>query len=136
MKQKFLQAVPFILVFASVTFSRLTADCARHYSTCNGGKLLINLSDWLTDPLYFYSLGFALGAFILLFIDRTIFNKWLRFAVWWVPISIVLIAITPSTSGQWLPLYFIGKSLLALILGGIFSLITIVLVWKRRSSKA
>lgn len=133
MKQKFLQAIPFILVFASVAFSRLTVDCARHYSTCTGGKFLINLSDWLTDPLYFYSLGFSLGAFILLFVERTIFDKWLRFAVWWIPLSVILIALTPSTSGQWLPLYFIGKSLFSLVMGGIFSVVTLLIVVRVKS---
>lgn len=135
MKQKLLHIIPFAIVVTSVAFSNLTLDCARNYSTCLGGRFLINLSDWFSDPLYFYSLGFALGAFILLFINHTIFKKWVRFAVWWIPLSIILIAVTPSTSGQWLPLFFVGKSLLSLILGGVFSVVTVLIVVRSNLQK-
>lgn len=136
MTQKFLQGIPLVLVLTTIAFYHLTFGCLINYSTCPEGRFLQQLFDVLTEPLYTYSVGFSLGALVLLFVTKDTFNKWLlRFASWWVPVSVLLIAITPQTSGQWLPLYFIGKNLLSLALGGLMSLVTVFMVLSEKNKK-
>ncbi len=135
MKQKFIQALPWIIVIFSLAFWHLSLDCRVHYNTCKIGNILSDVTDWFMGAMYAYSLGFTIGAFLLVFQSREVFKKWLHFAAWWFPLAAVLIAITPWTSGQWLPLYFIGKGPLAIILGGIMSVVTIFIVLQGRGKR-
>ena|SRR3989338_11368159 len=67
---------------------------------------------------------------ILAFLHKEIFTVWFKFARIYVPIALVLVAITPSSSGGSM---FIGfgepdKGSVGWLLGGIFVIISLVLI--------
>ncbi|MFA6047644.1 MAG: DUF202 domain-containing protein [Parcubacteria group bacterium] len=68
----------------------------------NGRNILYLES--ISSPLFVLSMAMLLVSIILLFINDRIFLKWLRFAIVWVILSIILIALTPEYSGGWVPM--------------------------------
>lgn len=122
---------PLFLVILFISIDRFAVYCL------NATSCLFSNSIWpiffvVIKPLYLFSLIFTITAFVLAFVSIKIFNSWLRFAMWWLPLSVILIAITPSTSNSWMPLYFIGKDTVALVMSALFTLISLVIiVWKQ-----
>ena len=58
--------------------------------------------------------------------------SWLYFAAWWLPLSAVLIALTPTWSNSWFDLYPLVKEDMALYTASLFTAISLILiVWKQ-----
>lgn len=73
-------------------------------------------------PLFFFSL-------ITYFMREEIFRPWIRFAMWWVPISMFLILITPNNNGGGFgPQLSFGGGDTAVLASGIFVLISLAIV--------
>jgi hypothetical protein len=54
------------------------------------------------DPLMFYSISLiAISPFLFFIADNT-FLKWLRFALVWILLSIIFIALAPVSTGGWM----------------------------------
>lgn len=82
----------------------------------------------LGQPIFFLSICALIPSFFLMFLEKKAQASWIKFAVWWLPLSAVLIAITPSTSGAWMPIYFFGKEMITWFMGGLFTLISLILI--------
>jgi len=83
----------------------------------------------LFEPVLLFSLTALPLALALVFVRDELFGRWLRFARWWIPLSILLITIAPTSSNVWMPLYpDPTKESLAWLMGGLFTLISIVLI--------
>lgn len=96
-----------------------------YYRNCLWGR---NIGKSFGEPLFSYSLVFLPASFALLFIQKEAFNSWLHFARWWLPLSIILILITPTSSNSWMPLYSLDKEMMTWLMGGLFTLISLVLI--------
>ena len=54
------------------------------------------------EPLFIGGLSLLLTFILLLFFSQEIFNVWKKFAVWYIPIAIILLAITPTSDSAFL----------------------------------
>ena len=106
--------------------------CQRPYIFNDYRGCLDDSISSIGEPLLAFSLiSFAL-LLTLSYLKTSINYSWLRFAAWWLPLSAVLIATTPETSNSWMPLYFIGKSTVTMIMASLFTAISLILiVWKQ-----
>lgn len=102
--------------------------CNRIY-TFNNTRGCLDNSIWsVGEPLFIFAVViFVLAVLLAVFGDR-IYISWLRFAAWWIPLSVIFIAVTPSTSNSWMPLFFIGKDTVTIVMAGIFTLISLILI--------
>jgi hypothetical protein len=82
----------------------------------------------LGEPLYRMSVAIFIPLFVLLFTSQSITSVWFRFARWWLPLSVILILITPTSSNTWMPLYSVDKEMMTWIMGGLFTLISLILI--------
>jgi hypothetical protein len=57
-----------------------------------------------------------------------VFRSWLHFAYVWIPISLLLIFTTPSTSHSWAINVGLGREGITWIMGGLFALISLILI--------
>jgi len=64
---------------------------------------------------------------ILFFLRDEIFLAWLKFAWWYLPITLLLVIFSPNHNGGFLPSP-ITKELASLWLGGLFVIISLVLI--------
>lgn len=81
-----------------------------------------------TKPLYNLALFLLPISFVLIFIPRNIFNSWLKFAAWAIPLAIIFIAMTPVVDNSLLPF---SRDDAARLAGGVFSALSLLLIiWK------
>ena len=80
------------------------------------------------EPLYRLAVGAAIPFSVVLFLKRAAYEGWLRFARWWVPLSIFLIAITPVGGNSWMPLFSLNKEGVTLLMAGLLTAISLVLI--------
>jgi len=56
-----------------------------------------------------------------------VFNSWIKFTIWFVPLTMFLIFITPDSSGSFgLPTF--GKEVVAFLLTALFTIISILII--------
>jgi hypothetical protein len=123
--------LPFVLASLFIALDLLAVPCITANS-CFLANYIWPVFYNLIRPLYIFSEVFVLVALILIFVRNTAFNSWLRFAIWFIPLSIIVIGTTPTSSNSWMPLYFIGKDTVTLVMAGLFTVISlVVIVWKQ-----
>ncbi len=129
---KYLRFVPIVIVISGLGFKHLALWCIYVLTECTATSFLHGIFGSLVSPLYLFSTVAIVPALVLIFVKKTTFHSWLRFAAWWLPLSAVLIATTPETSNSWMPLYFVGKDTVTLIMASLFTAISLILiVWKQ-----
>src|SRR3989344_2082165 len=135
MKTKISQFIPIILAILAIGFRYFSNWCIDSVSGCYG-TLVSHISLSFTKPVFFFAIAFLPIAIILAFVSRTIFQSWLRLATWFVPLSILIIFITPVTSNSWMPIFFVSREDMAWATGGLFAVISLVLIlWRYFSAR-
>jgi hypothetical protein len=86
-----------IVIFSTALIvgnSTVVGLCAENHGSCirfwNGD---------VSQPLFLYSIISFITLLLLHFLPPHIFKSWKRFAYWFIPISVVLIALVPSSGG-------------------------------------
>jgi len=124
MKNKIIQFIPAILALVAIGFRYFSLWCINSVPSCYG-TLIHQIALEVTKPLYNFSLFFILIALVLAFIPRNIFNSWLKFAVWAIPLSIIFIASTPVVDNSLLPF---ARDDAARLAGEVFSGVSLILI--------
>lgn len=75
--------------------------CEKNDTKCIHGY--INNFDMIVTVLVIFSIPVFIISCSLLFVKEQVFNKWFKFAIIYVPISIVLIAIASPTGDMFFP---------------------------------
>lgn len=136
MKTKITQFIPVLLALLVIGFSYFSQWCTSTGQICFR-TVLDRMIPEITYPLYFFAFFLLPIAIILVFIPRTIFNSWLKFAVWAIPLAIIFIALTPvSFTGLGLDFFPFYRDDAARLAGQVFSAISLILIiWKFIRSK-
>ncbi len=128
MKSKIVQVIPVVLVLTAIGFRYFSLWCIFTTQICYG-TTVSNISLTVTKPLYLFSLYLLPIAIILVFIPRSVFNSWLKFAAWALPLSFLYIASTEVSSARmgidFFPFYRDDAARLA---GQIFTGVSLALV--------
>ncbi len=92
---------------------------------------LLSMSTYrsMIEPLFFMSIPLSISSFFLLFLREEIFRAWLRFAYWWIPVSVFFIYLSSASSGGGfgMPNVFDEESV-SLIFSALFLLISFILM--------
>lgn len=111
-----------IVIFLISIFSRQIGLCSTlSYSSC--GAFFDGLGEALLPifPLFLFSI-------ITYFMSEKVFQIWSRFAIVWIPISMILIGLAPEYGeGLWL-FPRIEKGTVALVLSALFVAVSIILI--------
>ncbi len=126
---------PLLVVALAVVIDRFAVYCLNA-SSCPIANFLWLFFFEIIKPAYLFCIVFAVVAVLLIFVRQGVFISWLRFAMWGLPLSAIAVAVTPSTSSNWMPLYFVGKDTVALIAAFLFTIISLGIIgWKQFGSK-
>src|SRR3990167_8345875 len=80
------------------------------------------------EPLFFISGALLITVGPLLLVRDEVFSTWLKFAKWWLPLSLVLIILSPTDgSSAFFPALF-SKELTSMWMGGLFVAISLLLI--------
>jgi cell division protein FtsW (lipid II flippase) len=97
-------------------------------------KCIVHYNNYI-DPLAFMSIFIFAVSIVLFFINDKVFLKWLRFAVVWVILSTILIALTPEYSGGWISMNP-DKESVSIWLGLLFVILSLAkIIWDSKKQK-
>lgn len=84
-------------IFLLLALSILTTIAAWSVELLPQAKQIVDLKTKiaLVDPLYYFGLAITPSLFILCFLSRDKFVKWLTFNLWYLPVVILLITLSP-----------------------------------------
>jgi hypothetical protein len=97
----------------------------------------------------FWNIINLLGMFLLLFppilifslitwrFDEKIFDSWIHFSSWWIPLSIFFVLIAPDNQGDWM--FPHDKERISLLMAALFVIISVLVItyqtYKLRAKK-
>jgi hypothetical protein len=96
---------------------------------CGQGDVscIYKISEGFAQPLILGSFFLGITFLVLRFLPKRVFNLWLKFAVWYVPLAALWIIITPASGGGWAGLAP-DKEGVIWLLGGIYLAVSFCLI--------
>src|SRR3972149_4630000 len=104
----------------------LTWDYVGNFQLCGGkewGDCVTTMAK--IEMLFLFVLPLFLLSLITYKMRDEIFNAWLMFAKWWIPLTIILILLAPTTGQSLVP---IDKGRVSLLMNAIFLLVSLLIV--------
>ncbi len=104
----------------------------RNIGVWSAGSKYCYDTAYISKP--FVILGLYMGATILLIslitykIRDEVFYSWLKFAYWWIPLTVILTAITPEGNGSWGVPNILTPGLVALVFTAIFVIVSLLII--------
>ncbi|HFC10756.1 MAG TPA: hypothetical protein ENJ75_00955 [Candidatus Kaiserbacteria bacterium] len=99
MKKRAIQFVPLVIALLGIGFGDFSQWCTQSGNVCYR-TILDQMIPTVTYPLYFFALYFLPLAIVLIFVSRAVFKSWLKLAVWLLPLAFISVALTNTTSSQ------------------------------------
>ncbi len=110
--------------------------CESVYTFGEGTFCLDDSIKHIGEPLLAMSLCILPVALVLLIVDSRAFKSWERFARWWLLIATLIIIATPAQSNSFMDFYFIGKERMTWLMGGLFLIISLLVIARAHFRKA
>ena len=127
MQTKITQFIPVTLAVVFIAFTYFGYACADS-KNCFAASFFWDNTFSFLEPIQIYLWIVLVPFIVVIFVNETIFQSWLRLAKWFVPLSLLLIFITPVTSNSWMPIFFVSREDIAWATGGVFSIISLILI--------
>ncbi len=103
--------------------------------SCQWYEILSPLAFVFFEPILLFSLYSIPLGIGLLFAREKGFKSLTKFAGWWIPLSILIIFFAPESSNSYLPFFELTKESASTLLGLIFSIVGLVLVFGTKGVK-
>lgn len=110
----------FILALADKNYESVCNSWSNNYGSIH---YCVNIF-WIIFPIIF-AFPFSL---IVYFLREEIFRSWIKFTYIWVPLSMFLVLIIPGGGGNGAFPSLIDKQLVAILMSGLFSVISLIIV--------
>ncbi len=122
MKSRISQSVPFAITLIGYVIAPTSYWCIYSNEYCYS-TWLREVYPYFINPLYNFSFYLLPVTILLIFVPRNIFNSWLKFAAWALPLSVYYIWTTPVTySGLGLDLFSFYRDDAARLAGTLFAI--------------
>jgi hypothetical protein len=95
---KMRQFIPFVLVLLAVGFANFSQWCTSAGHLCYR-TILDQIIPGITYPLYFFALYLLPLTIVLIFVSRSVFNSWFKLAVWLIPLALIFVSTQPVVAG-------------------------------------
>jgi len=106
-------------IFAFLLFFVLNDYCGLYKDLCR------SLYDGTASFLFIFPLIFLFSLITYPLRDE-VFQSWLRFAKWWIPLSILLVLVMPDGQGGGYMPSLIDKQTIAFLMSSIFILVSTI----------
>lgn len=126
MKKTYLWRIALTSVSILVLLSVFISKCNFNINRCLGGD-----SIYVARTIFHIFLAILIISLVLFFVTDKIFLKWIRFTVVWIILSIILIAITPTYPGGWMPIMAPDKESVSISMGSLLVILSLgQIVWQ------
>lgn len=120
--------IPLLFSLAGIGLDRLGLWCVYAVPACPYRPLFNSIFEEILTPSYLFAIAFIIPSVFLLFVPETAWHAWLRFARWWLPLSILLIILTPDFNGNILILIDYSKLATAKYMGMLFAILSMIIL--------
>lgn len=123
-----ISAIAFVLAAATLVVDRIGAFaiCGNDYS-CAGA-----VADGVS--IFMIMLPLAVLSALMYLLSDSVFNAWMRFVLWWVPLSMLAIFLWQDETGA---LFTVGKQTIAWLMSGLFLVISLgIIAYKAQSGSS
>lgn len=136
MRTKIIQFIPTLLALILIGFRYFSQWCIGAGQVCFR-TFLDRMYLYTINPLFYFAISLLPIFLVLVFVPRSIFKSWLRFTTWAVPITFILIFLTPdSNPGAYTDFFPFYRDDAARLAGGVFTVVSLVLIiWKSVTSR-
>lgn len=124
------QSLP-LLVTAILALVSYAGSFCGVYESCIFWSQLYDLVFTIFDPVYIFAL-FSIPAVLLLpIVKKRVFDIWLRFAIVWIILSVIVIGSTATSTNAWFSIVDFVREDAARIMGILFSGLSLfLLAWQ------
>lgn len=123
---KIRQAIPLFLVLLGISLSYIAHWCVYSIGTCYGS--LVQQSFDLLTPIYLFSLVTLPLTVVLFFVPSSVFKSWLKFAVWWVPLSVPVIVAASEPGSAMMPIYSFIQKDAVFLMSSLFVMVSVGMI--------
>jgi len=135
MKSKLMQMIPALVALIGIGIAPASYWCIYSNGVCST-TWINHIYQYVTNPFFNFALYFLPAAIILIFVRGDIFNSWLKFALWAIPLSTLFIAAMPVSSGAYMLDFSLLRDGAARLGGGVLTVFTLLFVaWKYFKSR-
>ncbi len=124
------QSLPF-LIFATTPFVIGLLYRCSDLEICGWRNIISSSTFTILNPLLTFSEWVIIPMFLLIFIQTKVFRSWLRFAAYFIPVAVILIALTPTSSPYLFDFYPFYRTDMAQLMGQIFAVGTLLLIARK-----
>lgn len=124
---KFKQLIPLLVISSGLALGYLGTFCSFDRS-CLLYLLTNEFIFTVIKPVRIYSFYALIPTLVVLLVSPRVFNTWFKFALWWVALSVIFIAFTPTDTNAWMPLYSFVKEDTAKVMAILFTLISLAII--------
>lgn len=118
---KLLLAVSLPLTFLTLYFGSLPAQSIEYIS--------YSMMEYAIVPAFYFLLSISLSLIALYFLPERIFNSWKKFAVWYIPLAVLIFVLTADdTSSGWAVPSLTAPEDLAIIFSVLYAIVTVAII--------
>lgn len=130
MQKTYWWRVSLIIACLVVIFGSYVGTCQFSFGKCIGGDSIP-----FTRMFFHITLSALIVSPTLFFIRDAVFLAWLRFAIAWFVITVILIALAPVSTGGWMS-FGPTKELVSIWMGGLFVIVSLAkLAWDSKKAR-
>lgn len=122
--------LPLVFVSFAILLGYFGGTCGIN-SSCFFSSYFHDSTFSVLEPLYLFSL-FSIPAVLLLpIVKKRVFDTWLRFAIVWIILSVIVIGSTATSTNAWFSIVDFVREDAARIMGVLFSGLSLfLLAWQ------
>ncbi len=102
--------------------------CQKIYTFGEDYRCLDKIIQNVGFPLRLFAERMLPLVIILLFVSKNAFTSWVKFALWWIPLSFLLIANAPDTGHQAFRVIEMNMLVMAKLTGWTFLILSLLLI--------
>jgi len=119
-----------VIRFLILTFALFVVGVAllfpSNFGFCpsNVGGCAFRLEEAFAQPVLISTVALFVIFLLLLFLNPLFFVSWKKFAIWYIPVASLLIAITPTIANDFAP----DRELVTLFLSGLYVALSLLVI--------
>ncbi|KND46947.1 MAG: hypothetical protein AB199_00765 [Parcubacteria bacterium C7867-004] len=121
--------IPLLACVLGFALDKAAIWCVYSITGCPLRGVFNYLFEIFVTPYYLFSAAFVIPSVILLVVSDSAFKAWFKFARWWLPLSLLLILLTPDyNSNAFFVIFDYSKLATAQFMAICFTAISLIII--------
>lgn len=134
---KYINYIPVSVVLFGILLREVALWCNYELASCAASTFFHSIFHEFINPFHTFALYFLVPSVVILFVTPRIVKSWLIFAIYWLPLSALIIAYAIwRDNSSWSSYFFYSPNQVAAFMATLFTIISLGIIgWKQFVSK-